>query len=184
MMQYDFTELGQRIKGLREACDVTRHDMAEDLGITVDQYAEYEETGADVPISVIFHMANKFGVDMTEIMTGVRAKLDTFQVVRRGDGREVDRFEGYAYEDLAYLFSNKVMQPLLVTLEPGAPQADLVAHNGQEFNMVLEGSMKFSFADQSMILTEGDCIYFSSHLPHAQSCAADMKTRFVTVIAE
>ncbi|MCL2491185.1 MAG: cupin domain-containing protein [Coriobacteriia bacterium] len=184
MTQIDFAELGQRIKGLREACDVTCHEMAEDLGITVDQYRIYEETGADVPISVIFHMSQKFGIDMTEILTGVRAKLDTYQVVRRGEGREVDRLPGYAFEDLAWLYSNKVMQPLLVTLDPDGAETSLVTHSGQEFNMVLEGTMEFRLADQSIILGEGDCIYFNSMLAHGQSCASRERTRFVTVIAE
>jgi len=184
MTQYDLSELGQRIKGLREACDVTTHEMAEDLGITVEQYRVYEETGADVPISVIFHMSQKFGVDMTEILTGVRAKLDTYQIVRRGEGREVDRTEGYAFEDLAWLYSNKVMQPLLVTLDPDGAETDLVSHAGQEFNMVLEGTMEFRLLDQNFILGAGDCIYFNSMLPHGQACASSERTRFVTVICE
>jgi len=184
MTQYDISELGQRIKGIREACDVTRHEMAEDLGISVEQYSEYEETGTDVPISVIFHMGNKFGVDMTEILTGVRAKLDTYQLVRQGEGRTVDRFEGYAFEDLAWLYSHKVMQPLLVTLEPDKADADLVAHHGQEFNKVLEGSMRFTIGDQSFILNAGDCIYFNATLLHGQACASKEKTVFLTVIAE
>jgi mannose-6-phosphate isomerase-like protein (cupin superfamily) len=181
---YDISELGQRIKGIREACDVTTHEMAEDLGITVEQYRAYEDTGADVPISVIFHMGNKFGVDMTEILTGVRAKLDTYQLVRRGEGRTVDRTEGYAFEDLAWLYSQKIMQPLLVSLQPGGHDTDLVAHKGQEFNMVLEGAMKFSFDTQSFILNAGDCIYFNAETPHSQACASNVKTVFVTVIAE
>jgi len=158
--------------------------MADDLGISVEQYRAYEETGADVPISVIFHMGHKFGVDMTEILTGVRAKLDTYQVVRKGEGRPIDRFEGYAFEDLAWLYSNKVMQPLLVTLEPGADESDLVTHSGQEFNMVLEGSMKFNLDGQSIVLNAGDCIYFNAMLPHGQACASQVRTVFVTVIAE
>jgi len=182
--EYDFNELGQRIKGLREACDVTCHEMADDLGITVEQYREYEETGADVPISVIFHMGNKFGVDMTEILTGVRAKLDTYQVVRKGEGRPVDRMPGYAFEDLAWLYSHKIMQPLLVTLEPDGAETDLVTHHGQEFNMVLEGTMKFMIGDQSIVLNAGDCVYFNANLPHGQACASSAKTVFLTVIVE
>ena len=184
MTEYDFSELGQRIKGLREACDVTCHEMADDLNITVEQYREYEKTGADVPISVIFHMGNKFGVDMTEILTGVRAKLDTYQVVRKGEGRAVDRIPGYAFEDLAWLYSHKIMQPLLVTLEPDGPKTDLVTHSGQEFNMVLEGTMEFSLSKQKITLNAGDCIYFNANLPHGQACASNVRTVFVTVIAE
>lgn len=90
-MTTQFKDIGLRIKGLRESCDIPREDMAADLGIDLETYIAYEETGADVPISAIFHMASKFGVDLTEILTGIPGRLDTFQVVKAGTGRTVDR---------------------------------------------------------------------------------------------
>ncbi|MCL2024843.1 MAG: cupin domain-containing protein [Coriobacteriia bacterium] len=185
-MSNDLRELGQRLKGIREACDVTRHEMAEDLNVTVEQYAAYEETGADVPISVVYHIAHKFGLDMTEILTGVRGRLDTYQLIRKGEGRLVERSTGYTFEDLAWRYSNKIMQPLLVTLEPGspAPADDVLSHDGQEFNMVLEGTMALTLDGHTITLNAGDSIYFNASLPHHQACAGDERTVFVTVIAE
>ena len=46
-------EIGERIRGLREACDVSVDEMAEELGVSVDVYNNWESTGADVPISAI-----------------------------------------------------------------------------------------------------------------------------------
>ena len=66
-MEPNFKELGERIQGLREACDVSRHSMAQELGVDVDTYTSWEETGANVPISAIYHMAQQFGVEFTEI---------------------------------------------------------------------------------------------------------------------
>lgn len=34
-------------------------------------YRGYEENGRDIPISLIYEVANKFGVDFTEIVTGL-----------------------------------------------------------------------------------------------------------------
>ena len=53
-------EIGQRIQGLREACEVSREDMAADLEVSLDTYISWEESGADVPISAIYHMAQRF----------------------------------------------------------------------------------------------------------------------------
>ena len=113
-----FKEIGLRIQGLREACDVTREEMAAELEVPVETYAEWEETGSDVPISAIYHLARKFGVEFTEILTGTAAKLNTYHLVRAGEGVEVDRYPGYYFEDLAWRFADKIMQPLLVTLDP------------------------------------------------------------------
>ena len=82
----------ERLQGLREACDVSRHTMAEELGVDIDTYRGWEETGEDIPISAIYHMARKFNVDLTEILTGTAPKLDTYHLVRRGETEEVERF--------------------------------------------------------------------------------------------
>jgi transcriptional regulator with XRE-family HTH domain len=183
-MTTDFKQIGLRIKGLREACDIPREELAQELGVDVDTYIAYEETGADVPISAIFHIANRFGVDLTEILTGTGAKLDTYQVVKGGNGRIVNRYPGYRYQDLAWLFNHKIMQPLLVTLDPTDEPAELVTHTGQEFNLVLDGTVAVTFDDKELVLEAGDSIYFNPTHPHGQKCVGDTVARFVTIIAE
>lgn len=183
-MTTDFQAIGMRIKGLREACEIPREEIAAELGVAVDTYTSWEETGADVPISAIYHLANKYHVDFNEILTGEYAYLDTYQVVRAGRGKTVDRLPGYYFRDLAWRFKDKIMQPLLVTLDPSDEPAELVTHSGQEFNLVLEGSMAITFGDKELVLGAGDSIYFDPTHPHGQKCVGDVPATFVTVIAE
>ena len=180
----EMREIGLRIEGLREACDVTQEEMASELGVSLETYQKWEETGADVPISAIYHMAKTFGVEFTEILTGTAAKLDTYQVVRAGEGREVDRYPGYYYEDLAWRYQGKIMQPLLVVLDPSDEPAKLVTHTGQEFNVVIEGTVIVQFADKEFALNPGDSIYFNPMYPHGQRCGGDVPAKFITIIAE
>ena len=177
-------EIAQRIAGLRDACGYTREELADELGIDHAVYAGYEENGQDIPISVIFQIANKFGVDFTEILTGSAAKLDTYHIVKAGQGRSVQRYEGYNYQDLAWRYTHKIMQPLLVTLAPSDEPADLVTHVGQEFNYVVEGTVIFTFDDKEIALNKGDSIYFNPMHPHGQKCGGDVPAVFLTMIAE
>lgn len=183
-MEEDLKEIGLRIKGLREACDVTQEELAQDLGVDVAAYQQWEEQGADVPISVVYHIARKFGVDMTEVLTGKSAKLDTYHVVRRGEGKVVDRHPAYHFEDMAWRYQNKIMQPLMVILDPSDEPAELITHKGQEFNFVVEGSVAVTVGDKEIILNEWDSIYFNPEIPHGQRCHGDAVAKFVTVIAE
>ena len=180
----ELAEIGQRIEGLREACDVTREEMAAELEVDLDTYIKWEETGADVPISAIYHIARYFDVEFTDILTGRAAKLNTYQVVRSGEGREVDRYPGYHYDDLAWLFAGKIMQPLEVVLDPSDEPAKLVTHGGQEFNLVLEGTVIVEWGDEEFELHPGDSIYFNPEYPHGQRCGGDIPAKFVTIIAE
>ncbi len=183
-MEDELKEVGVRIKGLREACDVSVEEMAHDLGVDVESYTAWEDEGADVPISVIYHIAHKFGVDLTEILTGTSAKLSTYHVVRRGEGKVVDRHPAYHFEDLAWRYHDKIMQPLLVILDPSDKPAELITHKGQEFNFVIEGSVVVTIGDKEFILNQWDSIYFNPEIPHGQKCHGDAIAKFITVIAE
>lgn len=177
-------EIGARLRELREASDYTVEQLASELNIAPEIYSAYEVDGKDIPISVIYEISNKFGVDFTEIVTGTPARLDTYHIVKRGDGRQVNRNPEYHFEDLAYRYADKVMQPLLVTLEPTDTPAKLITHSGQEFNMVLEGTVVVCIGDKEFFLTAGDSIYFNPTIPHGQRCGGPEKARFITVIAE
>ena len=180
----DYNEIGARLRELREVCDYSVEALAAELNISPEVYASYEENGKDIPISVIYEIANKFKVDFTEIVTGQSAKLDTWHLIRRGGGKVINRNPEYHFEDLAYRYANKVMQPLLVTLEPSDAVAKLITHSGQEFNLVLEGTVIVTMGDKEFVMNPGDSIYFNPTIPHGQRCGGDVKARFLTVIAE
>lgn len=180
----EINEIGARLRELREASDYTQEQLAKELGLDVEVYRGYEHDGSNIPISVIYEIANKFHIDFTEIITGTPARLATYHVVRRGEGRVVNRNPEYHFEDLAYRYADKVMQPLLVTLEPTDQPAELITHSGQEFNLVLEGEVMVCLGDKEFSLKAGDSIYFNPTIPHGQRCLGEKKARFVTVIAE
>jgi transcriptional regulator with XRE-family HTH domain len=176
--------LGQRIAGLRDALGFSPQEFADQLGVDAATYEAYEQTGYDVPASLLMHIAQIAKVDMGVLLTGKTAHLDTFQVVRAGQGQAVDRFPGYHFQDLAYAYVGKRMQPLLVTLHPSDEPAALVTHRGQEFNYVTEGTVILVFADREIELHVGDSVYFNPLLPHGQRCGSDGPATFVTMIME
>jgi len=177
-------ELGERMAGLRDAMGYTPEEFADLLGENRATYIAYEATGFNVPASLLMHIASIANIDMGVLLTGKSAHLETFQVVRAGQGRQVDRFPGYHFQDLAYAYAGKTMQPLLVTLQPSDEPAALVTHSGQEFNYVTEGTVILVFADREIELHAGDSVYFNPQLPHGQRCGSDEPAVFVTMIME
>lgn len=180
----EIREIAMRIRELREICDYTEADIAKELGISEELYKQYEANGQDIPINVIYQLSKLYKVDFSELITGVSAKLKTYQVVRGGEGQKADRYPGYVFRDLSYHYANEIMQPFLVTLDPSDKKADLVSHKGEEFNLVLEGTVVVTFGDQDIVLEKGDSIYFNPNYPHGQRCGGDKPATFLTMIAE
>jgi len=183
-MDEQYKMISERIRELREIFDLSEEDMAKETGVEISTYKEYETSGKNIPISVLYHMSQKFGVDLSEILTGEAARISTMQVCRRGKGQTIDRYPGYMFESLAPRFKDKIMEPLLVTLIPGQPDAPLVTHEGQEFNLVLEGEIVITYDDKKYTLKPGDAVYFDPTHPHGQKAIGADKARFLTVITE
>ena len=168
-MNDELLQIPKRIKELREILEISITEMAEKLNISHDEYEKYESGEKDIPVSALYAIAAALGTDCTVLMTGESPRMDSYTIVRRGDGVRVDK--------------NRQMEPMLVTLEEQETEPALVMHSGQEFNLVLEGKVKVTVGKNSFILNEGDAIYFDPNLPHGQA-AVDGRTRFLTVINE
>ena len=183
-MRQQIHEIASRLVELREVCDITPETMAKELNLPLDTYLAYERAEADFPVSVLYEIAAKLHVDLTEILTGVSPKLVNCSVVRKGEGIAVDRYKGYDFESIAYKFVGRKIEPMVVTVgaETELSPPELVKHPGQEFNYVLEGTVRVLFGEREFILHEGDCFYFDPNVPHAQTAMGGREARFLTVI--
>ena len=183
-MDEQYRMISERIRELREIFGLTEEEMARETGVDVQTYIEYESSGKNIPISALYHISQKFEVDLSEILTGEQARISTMQICRRGKGKTIDRYPGYMFESLAPRFKGKIIEPLLVTLIPGEPEAALVTHGGQEFNLILEGQIVITYDDKEHVLNAGDAVYFDPTHPHGQKATGGEKARFLTVITE
>ncbi|MFR5864009.1 MAG: 16S rRNA (adenine(1518)-N(6)/adenine(1519)-N(6))-dimethyltransferase RsmA [Acutalibacteraceae bacterium] len=70
---------------------------------------------------------------------------------------------------------------MLVTISPKDDKPELVSHGGQEFNYVLSGKVAVVLGAKTILLNEGDSVYFDPRIRHGQY-AVDGEARFLTVI--
>ncbi|MDR0599989.1 MAG: cupin domain-containing protein [Treponema sp.] len=176
-------EIPKRIRELREDEEISALDMARDIGVTPGDYDGYESGELDIPISALYKIAARFRVDPTVLLTGEDPRMASAAVCRAGQGVRIERYPGYEFSSLAYNFKGRDLEPLLVYLDPGKPEAAPVSHGGQEFNYVTEGKVKVTVGPRAYVLAAGDSIYFDASLPHGQA-AVEGPARFITIIQE
>ncbi len=183
-MDNQIVEIAERIRVLREIEDVTLEEMAAQTGKTVEEYAAYENGEKDFSFSFLFTVANKFGIDITELLTGENARLKKFAFVKAGQGLKMERRKAYKYQHLAAIFKDREMEPFLVTVEPKDTEAiQKHAHEGQELNYMVDGSMTMFIGDSEIKMTAGDTIYFDASTPHAMRAEGGQPCKFLAIIS-
>ncbi len=174
-------QIADRIKYLRDILDVSALDLAKRIDMPFELYNAYENCEKDIPISMIYNVASVLGVDPTDLLTGESPRMDVYAVTRKGRGVGVERYAGYAFESLASNFKGRNKEPMIVTISPSDKKPQPVSHGGQEFNLVLEGTIGVVIGGKEIILNEGDSVYFNPAIPHGQF-AVGKAAKFLTVI--
>ena len=174
-------DIAARIKGLRLLSGISEREVSQKLGLSVEDFKKYEEGEDDIPISILYEIADFYSVDLTEVLTGVSPKLHDVSFLKKGEGLKVERYDQYNFQSLAYKYANRKIEPLLVSLDANKNPL-MVSHKGQEFNYCLEGRMKVIIGTEEYVLEQGDTLYFNSMIPHKMLAMDDQPAKFLTVI--
>ncbi len=181
-MTKQLQDIGRRLSALRGIAELTPEEFCEKAGVTLEQLAAYEKGELDFSFSFLYNAARILGVDVIDIMSGDSPHLSDWCIVRKGEGYNIDRRAAYKYSHLAFTFRNKKAEPFMVTVAPKSEKPALHAHDGQEFNWLVSGRMKFFIAEAEYILEPGDSVYFNSSIPHAMQALDDTPAQFLAVV--
>ena len=175
--------IAMRIRDLREISGFTAEEVAQKAGIAAADYQAYETGESDFSFSHLFNIAGVLGVDISDLLTGESPKLHGYILTRAGEGLRFNRRDQYLYHHLAYNFKNKLAEPFIVTVSQDGEDSRKQAHShqGQEFDYVLDGTLKIVLGGQELILGKGDSVYYDSSLAHAMY-APEGDCRFIAVV--
>jgi mannose-6-phosphate isomerase-like protein (cupin superfamily) len=177
-------QIAERIKELREIAGITVEAFSEELGVPKELLFEYEKGCVDIPVGFLYKVAQKFDIELSAILTGENPRLHIYSIVRKGKGLSVERRKQYKYENLAYNFIHKKAEPFLVKIEPTAEdaQVEFNSHPGQEFDYVIEGTLKVIIDGHELILESGDSVYYDSGYKHAMKALNNTTVRMLAVV--
>ncbi len=169
-MQEQLKEVAARIRNLREIMGISAETMAKNVEVSVADYKEYESGTKDFSFTFIYKCARCFNVDPTDLLQGTSPRLTSYEVTRSGGGLPITRAEGLTYKNLASLFKNKVAEPFWVKIPYSEEEQNkpivMSKHAGQEFDIVIKGTLKVVVGGNEEILQAGDSIYYNSTMEH------------------
>ncbi len=185
-MEYNLREVAGRIKELREATGYSQEELAKLTGVSTEDYKVLEEGETDFSFTFIYKCAKACNVEVVDILEGISSTLSSFTITRKGEGSKIVKKQGFVYNNLAPKFKDKLAEPFLVKFpylkeEQNAP-IKLSSHKGQEFDVVLKGSLKVQVGNHVDILNEGDSIFYNSTIPHGMIAVSEGGCEFHAVV--
>ena len=185
-MEPNIKEVAGRIRALREDMDLTMQEMAEATGRSVAEYAAQEAGDEDLSFTFLYKCAEKFGVDVIELLTGENPHLTGYSLTRAADGLSIKRRAGFEYLHKAPHFRHKLAEPFLVTApylpeEQDAP-IHLSRHKGQELDFIISGRMRFAYEDHVEELEAGDFLMYDSGRGHGMIAIGGEPCVFLAVV--
>ena len=185
-LDFKILEIAGRIRELRELENKTPQEMAKATDISVEEYLECESGRQDLNFTFIYRCSLALKVSVTDILEGYSPNLRSYTLTRSGGGQKISRAHGMTYYNLAYAFQNRIAEPLYVrSVYDEAAQdrpIDLTKHDGQECDIVVEGSLKVQIGEHSEILGPGDSIYYDSSTPHGMIAVGGMDCIFYAIV--
>ncbi|MES2791187.1 MAG: cupin domain-containing protein [Planctomycetota bacterium] len=164
----NLVELAQRIKNLRLEQRLTLEQVASKTGLTRSWLSKVENFRVTPSLPALGEIASALGVTVSQLVEGLDRKPRI--VVVRPDERQVverDRdSSNIVYESLAHKRTNRIMDPFLLTVPAGGERRDALAHEGEEFLMVLSGKVDLHYDQQVFELNAGDSLYFDANTEH------------------
>ena len=178
--------IAERIREMREIIGFTTQEMAEKTNLTAETYSRYESGEVDLPFTFIHKCSLAFGIGITDILEGHSAHLSSYTVTRRGQGTRTAKEDGIEISNLAPLFRNKLAEPYWVKYDYSEELQNkpihTTTHAGQEFDLVLRGTLKVKVGDHTEVLEEGDSIYYKSSTPHGMIALNGEECLFLAVV--
>jgi transcriptional regulator with XRE-family HTH domain len=160
------TELGTRLRRLRRAQERTLKEIAQKVGYS-EAYLSQVETGRASPsLASLKRIADGYGIPLVELFFDDQVAANQL-VLRRRDRRRLALSNPRVVKELLVARqSGKKMEPLCVTIAPGGGSRGAYDHAGEEFGLVLSGTLELTVENQVFLVRKGDTFYFNSTRLH------------------
>ena len=179
-------DIATRISDMREILGYSVEEMAARTEVTPDEYLAYESGEVDLPFTFIHKCALAFDIELTELLEGSDTRLLSYAVTRKGQGRQTAKEDGITISNLAHKFKDKIAEPYWVKYEYSEQLQNqpihLTKHAGQEFDLVLSGTLRVQVGENQETLHEGDTIYYNSSTPHGMIAVDGKDCVFLAVV--
>lgn len=173
-------EIHKRIKELRLAKGFTLKEMSEVTNLSLSFLSQVERGDSSLSITSLKKISDALEVSIVSffeenlIDPHYKVSIDKQKPFKIKGGEQ-------SYIRLSGSFTDRKLEPVIVTLPPKMKEDIQYSHLGEEFYYVLEGSVRFFLEESYYLVEEGETIHFPSKIPHSWDNPNDFESVILSV---
>ena len=150
-------EIGQKLKRLRVKLGLTQEELAARTELTKGFISQLENDITSPSIATLMDILEALGTDISAFFND---RSDARVVFTPDDTFEKEDEEaGNVIRWLVPNAQKNALEPILVTIVPGGKTEELDPHEGEEFGLVLSGTVTLVDGDTKYRVRKGDSFY-------------------------
>lgn len=162
------SHIGRHLQGLRREQGLTLEQLAADSGLSTGYLSQIENGSAVPSLTALQVIAAELGVDVADFFPDDRRRGTRLVRARERHAFRIEPGSGEEYAVLAGQVHDRAFSALYARHLPGAGGSERpFRHLGEEFVLVLRGSLRLTIDGDSYDLGPGDWIHYSSHPSHS-----------------
>ena len=156
--------IGQKIRELRIQKSLTQEELADRAELSKGFISQLERDLTSPSIATLMDILQCLGTNLEEFFSGTSAEQVVF--------KKTDYFEKNNTElmnTVKWIIPNaqkNMMEPILLSLDPGGSTYPDNPHEGEEFGYVISGSIVLHIGNRTYKVKKGESFYFTANKQH------------------
>ena len=182
----EIAAVGAAIRALRRKRGLSLRDLSRLTGFSIGFLSLVERGQSSLALTSLYKVAKALDSDVGHFFqpNGGEPEAHPLPHVNRANEATHIAIAGVnrTYRLLSGRAPDRVLEPLLVTIQPTETIEEPYSHDGEEFAYVLSGELLYIVAGNEYRLGPGDSIHFQATVPHAIHNDGDEPVQAVWVL--
>ncbi len=182
------SHIGYKIKTLREAHALSREELAQRVGCSVEDLEKLEASATVNGLAPLIKITSALNVRLGTLLDddkgmgpAISRKSDLESAAARASLETGTADAPLDFFSLAQGKISRHMDPFIIDIAPDTAP-DLTSHEGEEFIYVMAGTVEIEYGKDIITLEQGDSIYYDSIVPHQVRDGAEDTARILACV--
>jgi transcriptional regulator with XRE-family HTH domain len=163
--------IGDKIKTKRTQKNITLEQLAQKAGVSKGLISQIENNRTVPSLPVLFNIIQSLEENLPGFFEGMQngQSKNNIVLVRRGEERHFTKepVQGFSYKRiLTRSMVSQATDVVLLELKKKAVRRQMIRTDAFECKYVLRGSLEYQIEKETIVLHEGDTLFFDGRAPH------------------